>query len=336
MVINILTLSQFLNFDIQARRGHQNAGGGMSSLMNAAESVLSNRYKVRFVTDISQLTSDFVIVDATFFSRLSSEGSFQYEELIREFTASKHANPERKFLLWCAEKTLLRIPQVVRKEILSCIDALAVTCPYIENLFKAINVVPIGLLCDCINPDVFRPAEKELSVIAVGALKHSKNIDWILEIYERLEGKGIQRIYLGSAALWSSENRMEDQVLIEKIQTVTDTYIPNASIVEVAYYNAHAAFAVNNTWHDCSSRANEELLMSGVISLHGEHPLFNGRPGFKVKTPQDAVEKISELTQGFTQLPDPTLHKESREWALANVSEEIFLEQFEKLVRCIL
>ena len=336
MVIDLLTLPQFLNLDIQARRGHQNSGGGMSSLVNAFISVLSNRYRIRTVTTLSEIGSDYVIIDAVFFGCLDARGSYQFAELAEQLTAVKRKSPDRKMLLWCAEKTFLRMPPVHREAILSCMDAVVVTDPYIENLFKAINVVPIGYLCDCINPDVFRPGEKELSVIHVGALKHIKNIDWVIDIYERLEGTGIQRIYLGSAALWSSENRIEDQVLIEKIQSITETYIPNASIAEVAYQNAHAAFTVNNTWHDCSSRANEELLMSGVISIYGEHPLFNGRPGFKVKTPQEAVEKISELTDGFTQPPDPILHKESRSWALANVSDEIFLKQFENLMRCVL
>ena len=336
MRINILTLHQFLNLDVQAPRGHQNSGGGMSCLMNAAKSVLSNRYEVSFVTDTSKLTSDFVIIDMVYLGKLSKGGAFQHEQLVQNLVDIKVDCPEKKFLLWCAEKTLLRLPHKIRKSLLGCIDAIVVTDPYIENLFKAINVVPIGYLNDCINPDLFRCAEKELSVIAVGALKYSKNIDWILQVYERLEGKGIERIYLGDAALWSSENRKEDISLKADIQAVTDTYIPNASVVEVAYHNAHAAFSINNTWHDCSSRANEELLMSGVISIHGEHPLFNGRPGYKVRTPEEAVEKISELTTEFTQCPPPSVHKKIREWALSNVSEEIFLKQFEHIIRCIL
>ena len=337
MVLDILTLPQFLNLDIQAPRGHENSGGGMACLMNAVKSVLSTRYIVRQVTDISELESDFVIVDAVHLAYLSPTGDFQYDKIVEQFKDMKAAHPTRKMLLWCAEKTLLRIPHTTRTEFLKHVNAIAVTVPYIENLLKAVNVYSVGYLCDCINPDLFRPAaEKEMSLIAVGALKHIKNIEWILEVFNRLEDTGIKRIYLGSAELWSSENRSEDQTLIEHIQDTTELWIPNASPVKVAYHAAHAAFTLNNTWHDCSSRANEELLMSGVISIHGEHPLFEGRPGFKVKTPAEAVEKISELTHGFTQSPDPDLHRRSREWALANVSEETFLKQFENLTRYLL
>ena len=160
-------------------------------------------------------------------------------------------------------------------------------------------------------------------------------MDWIIEVYALLEGK-IKRTYFGSAALWSSENRLEDITLIPKIEEVTEAYYPSASPVEVAYYNSKAAFSVNDTWHDCSSRSNEELLMSGVISIYGEHPLFDPRPGFRVKTPEEAVQKIEELTDNFTELPDPKLHENSRNWALKNVSTQTFRAQFENLMRSIL
>ncbi|MDE0315348.1 MAG: hypothetical protein OXM61_10630 [Candidatus Poribacteria bacterium] len=75
--------------------------------------------------------------------------------------------------------------------------------------------------------------------------------------------------------------------------------------------------------------------MSGVISIHGRHPLFTRRPGFWVKTPDEAVAKIAELTENFTQLPNPKLHQHSRQWALENVSTHKFIEQFGKLVRCL-
>ncbi|MDE0087488.1 MAG: hypothetical protein OXU23_17330 [Candidatus Poribacteria bacterium] len=335
MVIDILTLPQFTELDIQAPRGHQNSGGGMACLMNAAKAVLSNRYRVNICVDFSDLKSDIVIIDAVLFAKLDETGSFQPEKLFELLQNDKNEHPKRRYLLWCAEMTMIRLPSRIRGQIIELVDAIAVTDPYIWNLFRAIGITPMGYLCDCIDPDLFRPGEKEMIVTAVGALKHIKNVDWIIEIYKLLEGK-IKRTYFGSAALWSSENRPEDNALIPKIEAVTEAYYPSASPVEVAYYNSKAAFAVNNTWHDCSSRSNEELLMSGVISIHGEHPLFDPRPGFRIKTPQEAVEKIAELTDNFTRLPDPKLHEDSRDWALRNVSTQSFMAQFENLMRSIL
>ena len=335
MVIDILTLQQFRQLDIQAPRGHHNSGGGMACLMNAAKAALSNQYRVNICVDFSELKSDIVIIDAVLFAKLDETGVFQPEKLFELLQNDKNEHPKRRYLLWCAEMTLIRLPPRIREQIIGSVDSIAVTDPYIWNLFRAIGITPMGYLCDCIDPVLFRPGEKEMIVTAVGALKHIKNVDWIIEVYKLLEGK-IKRTYFGSAALWSSENRPEDIALISKVEEVTEAYYPSSSPVEVAYYTSKAAFAVNDTWHDCSSRSNEELLMSGVISIHGEHPLFDRRPGFRVKTPEEAVEKIEELTDNFTQLPDPKLHEDSRNWALTHVSSETFLTQFENLMRCLL
>lgn len=345
MNIDILTLAYFKNLNIEAKRGSQNSGGGMACLMNAATAALSPYYRVNLIENFDEIRSDFVILDAVVPTNKiveKSEGinyppSEVIQIFIEEFLAEKASHPDRKFLLWCAEKSILRWMPEHRDAILKNVDLLAVTDPYLWQLLQAIEIVPSGFLCDAVNPDLFRPAAKRnMSVISVGALKYIKNIDYIIDVYARLEGTGVNRIYLGGASLWSQENRPEDHALIESIEAVTDVYMPNASVVEVAYQNAHAAISVNNTWHDCSSRANEELLMSGVIWLHGEHPLFKGRPGYTVKTPEAAVEKIYELTDGFKELPAPQLHAQSRQWALENVSTDIFLEQFKNLVRYIL
>ena len=338
MTINILTTPFFCNLNIQAQRGHRNSGGGMSCLMNAAYTALSSQYKTHLCTEIADCEGDFVLLDLLFVTNRTIPGKNTDEvtqQSMAELEADKSENKSRKYILWCAEKTLLRLRSPIRKRLIALVENVLVTDPYITNLFKAINVYPAGYLCDAIDPDLFRLAEKEMTVTAVGALKYIKNIDWIIEVFKLLEGK-MKRAYFGGASLWSTEKRLEDLALIPKIKRVTEVYYPNSSPIEVAYHNARAAFAVNDTWHDCSSRANEELLMSGVISIHGQHPLFDRRPGFRVRTPEEAVAKIAELTNNFTELPDPALHKASREWALKNVSTTRFLAQFESVVRCSL
>lgn len=335
MRIDILTLLHFTRLNIEAQRGHTNTGGGMSCLINAARASLSNYYQVNICTEILELQSDVVIIDALFIAnRIAKNTRREHitKQSIAELQKDKARHPSRKYLLWCAEMGALRWLPAERKSITDFVDGIVVTDPYIRQLFKAIGITPLGYLCDAINPDLFRPTKKEMTVTAVGALKYIKNIDWIIEVFRRLEGK-MKRTYFGSSTLWSREDRSEDNTLISKIKEVTEEHHPNASPIEVAYHNARAAFAVNDTWHDCSSRANEELLMSGVISIHGQHPLFNPRPGFQVKTPDAAVAKIAELTADFTQLPDPKLHEHSRQWALENVSTHKFREQFENLVR---
>lgn len=336
MNIDLLASPHFHNYRIDARRSIHNTGGGMSVLINAIQSTLMDRYAVKLCGNISELSAPVCFVETCFFASNIHDADYWggVEQRLQEFQKYKDTR-NVKVVLICAEITLLRMLPKHRKLLLDAIDVLTVTDPYLKQILKALDILPQRYLCDAIDPTLFRPAEKEMSVIAVGGLKYIKNVDWIIEIFKRLEGK-MKRIYLGSAAVWSDESRPEDLQLIPKIKQVTDAHYSNASSVEVAYHNARAAFAVCDTWHDCSCRANEELLMSGVISIHGQHPLFDPRPGFRVKTPEEAVAKIAELTNDFTQMPDPALHQASRNWALQYVSTQTFMTQFETLMRNLL
>lgn len=337
MVIDLFTNERFSGLNILAQRGHENSGGGMACLMNVYKAYLSDTYKVRVCHEVEDLRSDLCVVDVCSipFSTKSRGYRETTERRADEFLSHRENNPNSTKILMCAEKTLLRLLPETRKKLLQSADAIVVTCPYLWDLFKTIGIVPTSFLCDGIDDDIFRPAPKEMSVVGVGGLKYIKNIDFIHKAFMMLKGK-IKRIYMGSAELWGDDGRKEDRDLLPKIQACTDAYYPNASPVQVAYIVNHAAFAINDTWHDCSSRANEEQLLAGVISIHGNHPLFNGRPGFHVDTPEEAVAKIAELTSDFTQMPDPKLHEDARQWALKNVSKDVFKQQFEEVMRYFL
>lgn len=334
MKIDILSASQFMNFKVDMPRGIHNSGGGMAVLLNGILSTLKARYDINTYDKVEDLSAPLCIVEPCFFCANSGRVGEDRKSIDEHLDAFAKARAKLGFksVLFTAEKSLLRIRNAHRATLLSMMDGLYVTCPYITNFLKTIGIYPDGLLCDCISADLFRPAPKDLSVIAVGALKHIKNIDWIIEVFHLLKGK-IKTIYLGGAGLWSSEQRPEDMILVSQIQQAADVHISNAASVEVAYHCNHASFAVNDTWHDCSSRSNEELLMSGVISVHGNHPLFVGRPGFKVNTPQEAADIIGELTNNFTELPDPALNQASRDWALKHASEDCFINQFGRMLR---
>ena len=207
----------------------------MSCLMNAAKATLSNHYQVNVCPEISELQSDLVIIDALFIAnRIAKDTRREIvpEQSIAEFQKDKERHRHRKYLLWCAEMSAFRWLPADRRNITALVDGIAVTDPYVWQLCKVVGIMPLGYLCDAIYPDLFRPAKKEMTVTAVGALKHIKNVDWIIEVFKLLEGK-MKRTYLGSAVLWSHENRSEDSALIPKIKAVTEEHYPNASPIEV-------------------------------------------------------------------------------------------------------
>lgn len=335
MQIDILCAPNFTTLNIEAERGHKNAGGGMACLINSIRACLLTKWDVNICTDISEVKAPVVIIDACWFSLPHIQDKTKIEsekERMNKYFEWRSANPESSSVLLCAEKTIFRWLPSTRKSLVENVNALGVTCPYLWDLLKTNDIVPTLYLCDAINPDLFRPAKKEMTVTAVGALKYIKNIDFICDVFERLEGK-MHRTYLGSAELWGHDKPIADRGLADKVKQCTEQHIPNASPVEVAYRNSTAAFAINDTWHDCSSRSNEELLMSGVISIHGQHPLFQDRPGFTVKNPEEAVAIIAELTNNFQELPPPKLHQEARDWAVEHASTDTFVRQFETLIR---
>ena len=299
----------------------------MATILNSAKATLSQFHKVEWCVDMRSLEGDIVLLDAVAIDRYGNTG-----DVLNQLAEDQTRHPNRKYILWGIEKTMLRLRPEHRDWLLGIVDIFVVSTPYLYDLLDAINVTPYGYLCDCVCSNLFRPRQKELSVTAVGALKHIKNVDFVVDVFQLLEGK-IKRMYFGSSELWSNENRVEDAKLTDRIKRVTEYYSPNASLVEVAYFDGQAAIAVNDTWHDTSSRSNEELLMAGAISVHGPHEMFSVRPGFTVKTPQEAVDVIEELTEGFTGLPDPTLHEESRNWALEHLSADTFMRQFNNIMR---
>ena len=94
-----------------------------------------------------------------------------------------------------------------------------------------------------------------------------------------------------------------------------------------------ASFFSGNTIHDVFSSCHAEALMSGCISVSGDHPIYAERPGFGSKTVDGVVTTLEKLTKGFQELPDPLLGQSAREWAVQNVSFDTFTSQLTTLLR---
>ena len=199
MNIDILAAPQFHNGRIDAPRGIHNSGGGMSVLIDSIRACLMDRYAIRLCDDFSELSAPVCLAETCFFTSDIDDADYwgAVEHRLHEFREYKDAH-NIKVVLICAELTLLRMLPKHRQLLLDAVDVLTITDPYLKQALKAINVLPNQYLCDAIDPTLFRPVEKEMSVIAVGGLKYIKNVDWILEVFERLKGK-MKRVYLGHA-----------------------------------------------------------------------------------------------------------------------------------------
>lgn len=333
MKLDYLVPTMYVDFDLEDTRS---SGGGMSPNVNARATALRCQYNVRIIDSVEQMQSDFCLVESLWFSAARDYKKGMTEEELLAKNAARmdlfYETPATKVVA-CCELEVARLPWWSRTKIKHLSAGIVVNTPYLWDIMRTLGVTPIGYLCDAVDPYLFKPAKKEMSVIAVGGLKHIKNPYLIFEVFEKLKGTGIKRIYVGSAEIWSDENRHEDMSLVNRIQDCTDVWIRNASYVDTAYHLSTAGIGINDTWHDVSSRVNQEMLMSEVISIGGTHPLFDGRPGIHgLKTADAFVEAIREVTQGFTEIPEDK-GKIGREWALKNVGTDAFLEQFNDIAR---
>ena len=334
MNIDYLVPQMYVEFDMEAKR---NSGGGMMPNVNARKTVLQEKYKVNVVGSVAELTGDFCLVEALWFSQEYSPNISEnrlramYADRIDKFFET----PSTKVVV-CSELEMARIPWWARAKIKHFPAGIVVNTCYLWNICVALGITPIGYLCDAVDPHLFKPAPKEMSVVAVGGLKHIKNPYTIFEVFRKLEGTGIKRIYIGNCAIWSNEKREEDMALVKAIKACTDEWIENASYIETAYHLSHAAIGINDTWHDVSSRTNQEMLMAGVVSVGGKHPLFEERVGIHgLETADEFVAVIKDLTEGFTKLPPAEKAKASRAFAIKNFSTEIFGQQFNEIVRSV-
>ena len=340
MKIDYLVPEMYIGFDLETQR---NSGGGMMPNVNARATALRAWYDVRIIHTVEEIKSAFCLIEALWFSMNPEWGSTEMPENGDIFGAVQDAYANRldklfdetatRKVIACCELEIARIPWWSRAKFNHYPAGVVVNTPYLYNIVKALGINPIGYLCDAIDPYLFKPGKKERSVIAVGGLKHAKNPYLIFEVFDKLKDSGMKRIYIGNAAVWSNENREEDLVLQNQIRDYVDVWIPNASYIETAYHLSTAGIGINDTWHDVSSRTNQEMLMSGVISVGGRHPLFNDRPGIHgLKTADEFVNAIGELTNGFSEIPVEK-GQEGRKWAETNVSTDAFLMQFNQLVR---
>ena len=335
MKIDYLVPQMYVEFDLEAKR---NSGGGMMPNVNARKTALGQRYNVNVIGSPEEITADFCLIEALFFAQKHTTSQNPEEiEWVKEQYASEiellFEHPSTKVVA-CCELEIARIPWWARAKIKHFPEGIVVNTQYLWDICSALGVTPIGYLGDAIDPHLFKPAKKEMSVVACGGLKHIKNPYMLFEVFRKLEGK-IKRIYIGNAAIWSNERREEDASLVKELKKCVDVWIENASYVETAFHLAHAAIGINDTWHDVSSRTNQEMLMSGVVSVGGKHPLFENRTGVHgLETSDEFVSAIETLTNGYTELPTEASEK-SRDFALQNFSTDVFLSQFDEIIRSV-
>ena len=309
----------------------------MHTKVERVRQAVGSIYRLQVGSDLSEMRSEFLLIEPLYF-RMSQ--MLQAEDGISSLEALR-AHPATK-ILYCSEMEMFRWTGRFRKELLEICDAITCNSDYQASLFGALaakrgscfsdNITDVHRLIDPIPADAFQSLPKRLQVVAMGRISEIKGSPFIAELFKRLEPTPIETVFVGGAGLWGEASEA-DLALEEEIREYTDLFHQNILPQFVPKAIGPAAFFVGNSIHDVFSSSHAEALMSGCISISGEHPIYAERPGFRSKTVDGVVERIQQLTEGFQRLPDPQLGQAAREWAVQNVSFETFTAQLTALLK---
>ena len=294
--------------------------GGMHTKVDRVRRAVSDLYKIYITSDLSSLRSDFVLIEPLYF-RMSGVDLL---DGLRSHPATK--------ILYCSETEVLRWTGRFRKELLEICDVVTCNCDYQASLSTAVGIQSPYRLIDPIPEDEFQPLPKEMQVVAMGRISEVKGSAFVAELFRLLADTPIETVYVGGSKLWGAANA-GDLVLEAEIRDYTDIFCENVLPRYVPEAIGAASFFVGSTIYDVFSSCHGEALMSGCISIGGEHPIYAERPGFTVKTVQATVDVIGELTNDFKEMPDQKRGQDARRWAEQHLSFDCFKGQLIDLLR---
>ena len=301
--------------------------GGMHTKVERVHQAVGSVYRLHVGSDLAEMRNDFLLIEPLYF-RMSQ--TLEAENGIEDLEALK-AHPATK-ILYCSEMEVFRWTGRFRKELLEICDAVTCNSDYQASLFEALNIPTPLRLIDPIPADTFQPFPKRLQVVSMGRISEIKGSPFIVELFEALDQTPMETVFVGGAGLWGEECEA-DLALEAEIQEHTDIFHQNILPQFVPKAIGAASFFVGNSIHDVFSSCHAEALMSGCISISGEHPIYAERPGFTSKTVDGVIDTLDMLTKGYQKIPDPQLSQAAREWAVQNVSFETFTSQLTDLLK---
>lgn len=331
-MIDYLTNSTFVGYNEYLPPSGQTPGigaGGVSTKTARVLEALSTSYRqVQVVETGARLSNQVVLVEPLLFS-MRQPGAAQHEiDLLKNHEALK--------ILYCSEKALLRLDHELRQALIDACDVVTCNCTFQNRLFKYLDInAPVKTLCDPVPDKVFtydENTEKQKQIVATGHIDWFKNPQEVAQVFEGLEGAGIERVYIGSSRLWSDAQVSKWATEAEQaIHTHADTVLPEANRAEVARTLRDSRFGLWTPFHETFGCALNEMLMSGVIVVGSNHGAAAELPITRLSGAEAKVAWVKKLA-GASDSELKAIALEVREWAKTHCSYEVFLDQFKALI----
>lgn len=329
--MQIFTNSEFKgyhpNFPIV---GSHNVGGVHTKLAS-----VSYALNCSMISDISEATSDLLIEPLSLKPHLH-EWNLSVEEqkkCVSDRIESLRKYARRKFL-YCTEMEILRWTGDMRRKVLECVERVFVPCRYLQKLLATINVDSV-VVYEPTNEYMFYPTHKVPNQIVVtGAPKLLKNTQKIIDVFRALEGKGFNRVYIGSPAMWKfdwEENnhvKDEDLRLYRDLKEVCDVHYKASPATFVARIFSESEYYLNFAYHEVACRTAMEAFMAGVDVIGGDHDLWREYP---VIGQTIDVDEIVELLEN-SDVEKEDRQMQLRQWALQTYSYKRFKERMQDVI----
>lgn len=275
----------------------------MHTKVDRVNRAASSIYQLHVGSDLSSMRSEFLLIEPLYFRM---EENFDLDAL-RLHRAKK--------ILYCSEMEVFRWTGGFRKALLEICDVVTYNCDYQASLFTTIGIKNPQRLIDPIPEADFVPSEKHLKVVAMGRISEIKGSPFIAELFKILSPLPVETAYVGGATLWGDATETE-LALEAEIKGYADYFFQNIYPTDVPKPLTDATYFVGSSMHDVFSSSHAEALMSGCVSIGGEHPIYAERPGFSGYTdPGAVVETIEQQTRNFKNPADGRMGEEARAWA---------------------
>lgn len=332
MSLLYLTLDRYIDYDQFKPVSRTNNGGGMGAKTASAVNAWSRFYPVKASQEIED-GHDILVVEPLWFRLRGGMGRLTTPDIEEAINAYK-ANDASIKIVYTSETSLMKLNASQRDEIVNHADCVTANCLFQQKQFEMFGITT-QYLSDNTPEELyyFPSARKTLSVVAMGRISTAKNSQKVADIFKALAGKGIERVYIGSASLWG-DAAQEDAMIEKDIMANCDRFHYNIPGIQVGRILSEMACGIFDPFHDCSSTSNSQALMAGILCFYGLHGLWKERPGVhNLDSVSEFVDAIERCTDGFKKPPAQPTRKQIEDWAINDCGNNSFLRQWEGVLK---
>lgn len=306
--------------------------GGMGTKTNAMIKGWSNYFTIETPNYFD--VEYFELHDVILIELLGLRNEGKLEERVQVL---KQASPPK--LVYGSDSEIFRWSGKDLKLLNSVVSGWIANCQWQQDYFMDFDLPVFGVLYEPIDTDLFRPSQNPEKIIVTGGrISHEKDAEFYIDLFKALKPikKDYQTEYIGSAGGWN-DYEPQNLRLEHELKPHVDIFHGEIEQSRVAGNLGKAAVGIFSPVYETCHRLGMELAASGKPRICGKHRLYDEKiTQGRFDSVETCIEALKELTNDFTELPDPQHGVELRQFALDNYSYNATTEQLHKFVRYVI